>query len=297
MLKFEKYIEEHMIERIATGKSGADVYELDHSRIAKRVRRDLMQSDDDWDLYQREFRFYSCYNSEEYAFLPRVYHCCQTDNEIQLVMEKYCSIDRCSLDDAMLGKIFFVLAQIHSISEPEFLPKTDAGALQLEQDEIIQYLNGWSDVIREHGNAFMENDLHRIGESINTVNKKVYSPKRACCHGDFHFDNLLADEDGNIIVCDWQNVNIGHVASDISFFLGRLSADGYGISKEKAIQMYCRFSTADVEYDEIAMQMSLANLNTSFIHWHNYLHGCSLERVRGVWKRMIEDAEYLYECI
>lgn len=295
---FQKYIDEHMTEQITIGKSGASVYELDHIYIAKHIRRSLMQSGADWDSYRRESQFYSSYTSEKFPFLPRVYHCHQTDDEIQLIMEKYCPVNRYNLDDAVLEKVFDVLAQIHNMPVPEFLPKMDTGALWLEKDEINQYLSGWCDVIREHGDVFSESDLIKIGENINTINKQAYTPKKMCCHGDFHFDNLLVDDEGKIIVCDWQNVNSGHVSGDISFFLSRLSADGLEISKEKAIQMYCRFSTADITHDEISMQMSLANLNTSFIHWHNYLRGCSIERVRGIWDKMIEDAEYLYSvCI
>ena len=259
---FEKYIDGHMTGKITVGKSGASVYELDQRYIAKYIRRNLMQSGADWNSYRNESQFYLSYTSESFPFLPKIYHCRQTDEEIQLIMEKYCPINRYNLDDAMLEKVFDVLAQIHNMPIPEFLPKTDAGALRLEKDEINQYLSGWYDVIREHGDIFPESDLIKIG------------------------------------VCDWQNVNSGHVSGDISFFLSRLSADGFGISKEKAIQMYCRFSTSDTTYDEISMQMSLANLNTSFIHWHNYLRGCSIERVRGIWDKMIEDAEYLYSlCI
>ena len=45
--------------------------------------------------------------------------------------------------------------------------------------------------------------------------------------------------------------------------------------------------------DEISVRMSLANLNTSFIHWHQYLHGSSAERVQDIWVKMTEDAELL----
>lgn len=156
-------------------------------------------------------------------------------------MEKYCPVNRYNLDDTMLEKVFDVLAQIHNMPIPEFLPKMNASALWLEKNEINQYLSGWCDVIREHGDVFSESDLIRIGETINTINKLAYTPKK----------------------------------------------------------MYCRFSTADITHDEISMQMSLANLNTSFIHWHSYLRGCSIERVRGIWNKMIEHAEYLYSvcCI
>lgn len=297
-INFEKYIDEHMTAKITTGKSGANVYELDHTRIAKHIRRELLQSDTNWDAYCRELLFYSNYTSEVFAFLPRVYHCYQTDNEIQLIMEKYRPINRCNLDNGVLEKVFNVLTQIHKMPLPNFLPKTDEGELSLEADEINAYLKGWRDILREHGNAFSADDLYKIGENINTVNQRAYTPMKMCCHGDFHFDNLLTDDRGNIIVCDWQNVNASHLSGDISFLLSRLSADGYNISKEKAIRMYCQFSTANITYDEISIQMSLANLNTSFVHWHNYLRGCSTERVRSIWERMIEDAEYLYDmCV
>lgn len=292
---FEKYLAEHTTRKITLGKSGANVYELDHTQIAKHVRRELIQSEDAWESYGRELQFYSEYTSEQFSFLPKVYHCRQTTDEIQLIMEKYHPIDRGNLDDVMLEKVFAVLTQIHNLSLPEFLPKADSGALQLEEDEIKQYLNGWCEVVREHGAVFAECELYKIAENINKINKQLYSSKKMCCHGDFHFENLLADCQGNIIVCDWQNVNIGHASGDIAFFLSRLSADGVEISKDKAIQMYCGLSTADITYEEIATQMSLSNLNTSFIHWHNYLHGCSEERVRCIWEKMVEDAEYLYK--
>ena len=292
---FEKYLAEHTTGKITLGKSGANVYELDHTKIAKHVRRELVQSDETWESYGRELQFYSNDTAEQFHFLPKVYHCRQTDDEIQLVMEKYHPINRCNLDDSMLEKVFAVLTQIHNMPLPEFLPKTNTGALLLEEDEIKQYLSGWCEVIREHGGAFAESKLHKIGENINKINNQLYSSKKMCCHGDFHFENLLTDCQGNIIVCDWQNVNIGHVSGDIAFFLSRLSADGVEISKEKAIQMYCGLSTAGITDEEIAAQMSLSNLNTSFIHWHNYLHGCSVDRVRGIWEKMMEDAEYLYK--
>ncbi len=283
-----------MTKQITIGKSGASVCELDHMYIAKHIQRNLMQFDADWDSYRREAQFYSSYTSESFPFLPKIYHCSQTDDEIQLIIEKYYPVNKNNLDDVMIKKIFDVLAQIHNMPIPEFLPPICAGALRLDKDEISQYLSGWFDVIREHDDVFSESDLIKIGENINKINKQAYASKQLCCHGDFHLDNLLANGEGNVIVCDWQNVNSGHVSGDISFFLSRLSADGFQISKEKAIRTYCRFTAANITYEEISMQMSLANLNISFIHWHNYLRGCSVERVREIWERMIEDAEYLY---
>ena len=75
--------------------------------------------------------------------------------------------------------------------------------------------------------------------------------------------------------------------------LSRLAADGFEVNKEKAIQMYCQYSKSDITQDEIAMQMSLANLNTSFMFWHNYLHGSSVDTVRDIFGKMVEDMNNL----
>lgn len=291
---FQKYLDEHATNIITIGKSGASVYELDHRYIAKHVRRGLIPSDDVWASYQREAQFYSCCTSECYPFLPVVYHCYYTDDEIQLIMKKYNPIKRTVFDDAMLENVMHVLVQIHAITIPDFLTQRITCPVQLSADEIRRCIGGWCEVICEHGDVFSEKALKRIGEHINAINQQIFTARTMCCHGDFHFDNILSDENGNLIVCDWQSVSCGHASGDLSFFLSRLSADGVTISKERTMQHYCHHSSTDITTKEIKEQMSLANLNTSFIHWHRYLHGCPTERVRNIWEKMIEDAEILY---
>lgn len=293
MADFKEYVDTHMIQRITIGKSGAGVYELNNSRIAKHIQRNALESDSLWNSYKREAQFYSCFSSSTYPFLPKVYHCYQSDDEIQIIMEKYRSLNRYRFDNALLEKILAVLARIHSLPVPDFLPNVDIEPFMLDQSAISQYLLSWQKVLEEHGSAFPKNDLFQIAENINAVNQKAHSTKRVFCHGDFHFENLLEDDHGNIIVCDWQSIHLGHVAGDISFFLSRLSADGCTISKDDAIQIYCNYTNTDITEHEVAQQMSLANLNTSFVFWHNYLHGCSVDRVRDIFEKMVVDLDYL----
>ncbi len=293
MIDFKQYINTHLLQRITIGQSGASVYELNNSCIAKHIQRKTLESNSLWDSYQCEFLFYTHFSSSTYSFLPKIYHCYQSDDEIQIIMKKYRPLNRYHLEDGLLEKILAVLAQIHCLPIPDFLPNVDAKPLTLDQADISQYLLGWQEVVEEHGQEFSKCDLYKIAENINGINKKVHSTKRALCHGDFHFENLLEDDHGNIIVCDWQNISPGHVSGDISFLLSRLSADGCNINKEKAIQIYCNSSNTDITQDEIAIQMSLANLNTSFMFWHHYLHGCSAERVRDIFEKMVLDLDYL----
>lgn len=293
MVDFNQYVIEHLLRRITTGKSGANVYELTNSRIAKYIQRSTLDSDSLWHSYKREFLFYTHFISSAYPFLPKIYHCYQSDDEIQIIMKKYQPLRRNRLDNAVLEKVLAVLAQIHSLPIPDFLPSIKTVPLTIDQADISKYLLGWQEVIEEHGQEFSKRSLYKIAENINDINRKVHSTKSTLCHGDFHFENLLEDNNGNIIVCDWQSVSLGHVSGDISFLLSRLSADGYNINKENAIQIYCKYSNTKITREEIALQMSLANFNTSFMFWHNYLHGCSVDRVRDIFDKMVKDLEFL----
>lgn len=208
-------------------------------------------------------------------------------------MKKYQPLDPRCLDDTVLEKVLAVLAQIHSLPIPDFLPRTDAKPLVIKSADLSLYRRGWETVLEEHGQVFSKNVIFKIAENINAFNQKRFSAKQWCCHGDFHFGNLLTDEHENILVCDWQGVGLGHVSGDLSFLLSRLSADGYPVSKEKAIRTYCKYSDTNITEEEIAIQMSLANLNTSFMFWHNYLHGSSQERVHDIFDQMVEDMNVL----
>lgn len=186
-----------------------------------------------------------------------------------------------------------VLARIHTLPLMDFISGNKPEPLLIEDAEIQRCMCGWRAVIAEHGDTFSEGVLLCIAENINDINKNNFSQRRILCHGDFHFDNLLEDDDGNIIVCDWQGISAGHPAGDISFFLSRLAADGYGDMTEAAVQSYCRFSGTAITPEEITAQMSLANLNTSFVFWHEYLHNGSTERVKQIWSKMLSDFEAL----
>lgn len=295
MTDFNQFINEHLVKRITVGQGGAEVYELENEQIAKHVRRKALESDELWESYKREYEFYSYFKSSKLPMLPQIYYTDMSDDEICVIMRKYSPLKRSELSDGLLDRIMSTLADIHRLSIPDFIPQNEITPLRLGDSDLKEYSLGWTSVLKEHGQTFDVRITDRIAENINRINEKLFNPKRTLSHGDFHFDNLLEDECGNIIVCDWQGVNIGHVSGDISFLLSRLSGDGYGTDKEKAAELYCKHSDTDNTPDEIISQMSLANLNTSFMFWHNYLYGSSEDRVRSVFDKMVEDFELLFK--
>lgn len=103
------------------------------------------------------------------------------------------------------------------------------------------------------------------------------------------------DEENRLIVCDWQNVSVGNPAGDLSFFLSRLCADSTTLDKDRLTALYCaeyadRNPAVNPEQyqSELEKAMLLSELNTSFLFWHQHLHGSADERVMGVFGKMAE---------
>ena len=70
--------------------------------------------------------------------------------------------------------------------------------------EIQASLDGWESVLAEHPATFDEGPLEDLASNINKIIEWHSTEPRILTHGDFHFENLLQDQDGRLIVCDWQ---------------------------------------------------------------------------------------------
>ena len=294
----DKYWIKTIIDRMAgkeitLGQSGAHVYELDEHRVLKVAFRDEVQEEQIWASYEKEALFLECAKGD---FLPKTYVNIHTEREIFLIMEKYQPLVRDALGTDRLQKIMDTLVKIHTLEVPAFLPKEERKPTVFDEEIMAECMKGWESVLAEHPDAFDTTPLSAIAENINTWNQMYFDTKVCFNHGDFHFENILTDACGNMVVVDWQNCGIGNRAGELSFLLSRLSADGYAFEQGKIIEMYCESALKAglvVSPTEISRQMCLANLNVSFRFWHQYLHGSSEERVRGIYEKMVEDAMLL----
>lgn len=290
---FEEYLAAHMTGMIGLGQSGAKVCRLDDGKIAKHVQRRLLQSDETWERYRRESLFYSCYSGATHSFLPQIHYNALREDELLLIMQAYQPVSQAQLaTPEVLNHALETLAQIHTLPAPEFLSAGEPTPFHLDTQTLEACRQGWLSVLREHPGRFSENDLHTVAENINPVNARLFAPRLALTHGDFHCENLLTDDSGRIIVCDWQNCGVGDVTGDISFLLSRLSADGYPLDTTQALETYCRHASIP-DPAPLDSQMRLANLNTTFLFWHEYLHNSPEERVRQLFDHMVEDMRVL----
>ncbi|MDE7212327.1 MAG: hypothetical protein K2O03_12920, partial [Lachnospiraceae bacterium] len=70
----------------------------------------------------------------------------------------------------------------------------------------------------------------------------------------------------------------------------RLGADGIHLDEKQAVHFYAqeikRISGKTLDEEEIFRYMDAADVLTSVVFWHEYLHGNDVERVRGIYGKM-----------
>ncbi|MDE6169014.1 MAG: aminoglycoside phosphotransferase family protein, partial [Acetatifactor sp.] len=206
---------------------------------------------------------------------------------------KYCRPERHTINTELIQKITKTLAALHTDAPPSFMCKDQEKAEALSDQMITECLCGWKSVLAEYPGSFNENQLEEIAGKINNLIAWHDSEDRVLIHGDFHWDNLLEDENGNILLCDWQGVNLGGASGDLSFFLSRLGGDGIRIDAAVFLDYYVnaiwKLSGKQIQRQDIIRHMNAANVITSFLFWHQYLHGSSEERVRDIYGKMTKD--------
>ena len=293
-MDINKFFEGKMVSKIRVGQSGADVYELDGNSILKHVKRESLEGNL-FDTYSKEALFYKSKQGKNY--LPEVLNNEISENEIIIVLKKYIPILREEISDDLIRKITKVLALIHNDEIPDFLSNSGQKKDVLSAERIDYCLKGWKNVLNEHPGAFNETIIDNIASKINEIIDWHNTEERVLTHGDFHFENLLKDSTGNILVCDWQNAGIGGESEDLSFFMSRLGADGAVFDSNLILDSYADaikdIKGENLDIDAIKKHMAAANVITSFEFWHEFLHGNDEDRVRGVFDKMVSDFKIL----
>lgn len=296
MINIEEYLAAHEKRQIRSGKSGADVWEIEGRYVLKHVHRDKLSEPGVFMLYRNEAYFYQFSEQKRQDMLPclpEVLDVQVSDHEILILMKKYQELSRDGISGELLQKIMGALAMVHTQEIPAFLRQEQKSPGYLVEDQVESCLAGWRSVLAEHPGVFDEGILTEAAAKINEIIGWHHEEEQVLSHGDFHWDNLLQRENGDIVICDWQGVGAGGASGDISFFLSRLGADGIAIEPGKVIELYCherfRLTGENISPKDLLRHMNAANVIISFQCWHQYLHGSSCGRVRGIYEKMVID--------
>lgn len=311
-----EYLENNSAELLAGGASGAKVYDIAGKYVLKCVSRAELGEDGRYASYRKEALWYQYAGGRKddprLAFLPEVCDIYETGEEIFILMKCYQKILRSELDTGLMKKIMEALAAVHTAKIPDFLVREEGRQNKEKQEErqeekanllleeqVKEYVSGWQSVLDEHPGSFSSAPLKEIAEKINHIIRWHAQEKEVLNHGDFHFDNLLLDKRGNVLICDWQGVSVGAASGDLSFFFSRLGADGLNTDIGRAVSFYVqefkRLSGKALIPEVICRHMDAADVITSFVFWHEYLHGSDVGRVRGIYEKMVDISQNFCE--
>lgn len=289
----ETYLKENEKKLLAGGKSGACVYDIQGEYVLKQIYRAELGDDVLYEAYRKEVWWYAS-GGAGLDCLPEVLDLRSTQDEISILMKRYDRLSRQEINTELLGKIMRSLASVHGAEVPPLLKKKRCGAQPLLEEQIRASVEGWRTVLDEHPGVFDHEPLERIAKEINRIIFWHNSEETVLTHGDFHWDNLLMDNQGRIIICDWQGVGTGAISGDLSFFLGRLRGDGIRVNERELVEAYGRETERlfgkKVTWEEIDGHIRAANVIISFRFWHEYLHGSSEGRVRDIYGKMVMDS-------
>ena len=291
--KAEAYLKNYKEKELKGGKSGAAVYDIEGSFVLKHVQREKIGSEA-FEAYRREAMWYQYVAQIPRRFLPEVYELQSNDEEIKILMKKYQVLSREGMDADLLRKIMEALAGVHTMEVPTFLRKDWQKPKPLTEEQIAAATEGWLSVLQEHPDAFGEGDMNALRELAAKINEIILwhaSEEPVLNHGDFHWDNMLQNEQGDILICDWQGVSVGQASGDLSFFFSRLRGDGITLNEKETVSFYEQavkeLSGRIVTWETINDHMHAANQITSFMFWHQYLHNSAKERVQEIYGKMV----------
>lgn len=293
----EAYLKKIETKLFAGGKSGARVYDIGGEYVLKQIYRAELGNDKLYDTYRKEAWWYAD-GGAGLGCLPEVLDLRSSDEEISIVMKRYKTLSRQEINAMLLEKIMRALASVHASEIPPLLKQKQHAIQSLSEEQIRISVEGWRTVLDEHPGVFDGAPLERIAGGINRIISWHDSEETVLSHGDFHWDNLLMDNQGRIIICDWQGVEAGAKSGDLSFFFGRLRGDGIQMKEQEVVEAYeremWRLSGKRVTWEEIDGHIRASNVITSFTCWHEYLHGSDEGRVREIYGKMVTDSNGIW---
>lgn len=284
-----------------TGASGAKLYGVtDRSGkyVVKLSKRITSNNDDTLYCYKTEYNFYTLMKDLDLD-IPRVVYS-EESNEYGYILifpfYKSISISEWGSDNQL--RAMNLIAKLHSIDVEKVSKKLNIHykKIEINTNELKAGLNEWYSILGLFPDDFDIRKIKPIYNNFDNVCDVLNSGINCVCHGDFHADNMLLDN-GRMILSDWQNINIGSGAGDISFFISRGKSSGLIMNEAELIDYYCKrfyyYSHVNIKKEEIYQIINASNVFTSFIHWPFYLKGANIDRIRDIYENMLNSFEAL----
>ena len=194
-------------------------------------------------IYEREHRFYREIAAESPVRTPRVFHVtCNTaaescDEEYMLLME---DLSQLTLGDQAAGvspeqarAALVAIAGHHArfwncagLDDADFIPVINGPLNQIGGPVYEASLPGFMAAFGEAIVPELRDYVDSYAARRPEILEQLAAMPHTLVHFDFRADNLFFDDDGSIVVVDWQTISQGGSVADIGYFLSQnLSTD------------------------------------------------------------------------
>lgn len=303
--KLNKNIE--IVKQYKRGISGAHILELlvdGNNYILKMIEKADIKDKIALDSFIKEYEFYGLPNTtalKKYLghYIPEILYSENNNEYVIIIMKKYEEVLSTDWNKELLDSMIDLITDVHicPLDTVFDLGITPSKQKNITDGAINQGKEKWNIVLQEHGEYFDQTILDNIAVSFTMMNDIMNNSGQYICHGDFHPGNILKDEDNNLILCDWQNINFNNGVGELSFFISRGLSSGLSLNKDELLGKYCTKLSMKlgIEYSFIELKKILcaSTVMTNFLLWPYYLHGSERSRVENIYKEMLESFEYI----
>lgn len=189
-------------------------------------------------VYEREHRFYEQLASETPVRTPDAYHVtCEVSEDPMaerylLLLEDLSGLE---LGDQLAGvspeqaeSALIGLARHHArfwdragLENASFAPTINGPLNKAGQGIYESSLPGFKEVFGDALLPEMVPVAEAYGANHPLMLDRFADMPHTLVHFDYRADNLFFDEDGSVVVIDWQSISIGGGAADVGYFIGQ----------------------------------------------------------------------------
>ena len=250
----------------------------------------------------KEYEFYKlCGN--KYDFIPEVVYQNSDENGLLIVFVKYSPVENSEWTGEMQKRAMEMCARIHAIRTNGFdnlFLKHSAKQWDDNTHTLDVSLESWSRLhvkFPDEIDVKLLNEMYKNFDEIALSAEKIPVPE-TLKHGDFHPWQMLRSKD-RLLICDWQNTDIGCGVDDLTFFISR-GETALEINRDMLIASYARYlsehANININANDIRNRIAASEFNVSFRFWADYLQEGSLDAVMGIYNKMVKCYNQMKKC-
>jgi aminoglycoside phosphotransferase (APT) family kinase protein len=282
-------------EEITSGGSGATLLDVtdDNGRyVVKTTFNAPYIHEERLKSYKREYDFYGVCRKQRIPFAPEIIHLEQHDDFGIIVVMTYAGpVRRDEWDMDRQLQAVDLCARLASL-DIHLLRDMPMAFREMKIDpEFSRHsYREWLSVVRQHHGRLDETNIARIYENLDMICPILNAKPHHVCHGDFHPNNILSDGE-HLVICDWQNINIGKCAADFSFFLKRGFNFGIDQNNDALFEHYANqlslHAREPIDRSTLWKETCAATVHNSFLFWPHPLKNAGFERVKSIYDGMV----------